>query len=81
MELMFMSSGLKKHGLKLTVGRSLLPRLRMKKEVVVGVQDFTRVDNDFFLVVVKILDHRAHAKEQGMYHQKLRMQMQRKRRP
>lgn len=31
----------------------------MKKEVVAGVQDVTNVDNDFFLVVVKILDQRG----------------------
>ncbi|CAF2060124.1 BnaC06g43030D [Brassica napus] len=29
----------------------------MKKEVVIGVKDLKEVDNDFFLVVVKILDH------------------------
>ncbi|CAN0901282.1 Mechanosensitive ion channel protein 10 [Linum grandiflorum] len=29
----------------------------MKKDVVVGVKDVKEVDNDFFLVVVKILDH------------------------
>ncbi|KAI3882344.1 hypothetical protein MKX03_018572 [Papaver bracteatum] len=32
---------------------------RMKKEVVVGVKDVKEVDNDFFLVVVKILDHQG----------------------
>ncbi|MCL7026241.1 hypothetical protein MKW94_008272 [Papaver nudicaule] len=32
---------------------------RMKKEVVVGVKDVKEVDNDFFLVVVKILDHQV----------------------
>ncbi|XP_010520639.1 PREDICTED: NPL4-like protein 1, partial [Tarenaya hassleriana] len=32
---------------------------KMKKEVVVGVKDVKEVDNDFFLVVVKILDHQG----------------------
>ncbi|OVA11428.1 Nuclear pore localization protein NPL4 [Macleaya cordata] len=32
---------------------------RMKKDVVVGVKDTKEVDNDFFLVVVKILDHQG----------------------
>lgn len=31
----------------------------MKKEVVVGVKDIKEVDNDFFLVVVKIFDHQV----------------------
>lgn len=31
----------------------------MKKEVVVGVKDIKEVDNDFFLVVVKIFDHQG----------------------
>ncbi|KFK37550.1 hypothetical protein AALP_AA4G271300 [Arabis alpina] len=36
------------------------PKLsKMKKEVVVGVKDVKEVDNDFFLVVVKILDHQG----------------------
>ncbi|KAG2325354.1 hypothetical protein Bca52824_008082 [Brassica carinata] len=36
------------------------PKLsKMKKEVVVGVKDLREVDNDFFLVVVKILDHQG----------------------
>ncbi|KAL7107531.1 hypothetical protein ACP275_06G060400 [Erythranthe tilingii] len=36
------------------------PKLsRMKKEVVVGVKDMRDVDNDFFLVVVKIFDHQG----------------------
>ncbi|XP_042491427.1 NPL4-like protein 1 [Macadamia integrifolia] len=36
------------------------PKLsRMKKDVVVGVKDTKEVDNDFFLVVVKILDHQG----------------------
>ncbi|KAF3579677.1 hypothetical protein DY000_02031858 [Brassica cretica] len=36
------------------------PKLsKMKKEVVVGVKDLKEVDNDFFLVVVKILDHQG----------------------
>ncbi|KAF9618433.1 hypothetical protein IFM89_001156 [Coptis chinensis] len=32
---------------------------RMKKEVVIGPEDVKEVDNDFFLVVVKIVDHQA----------------------
>ncbi|KHN43565.1 NPL4-like protein 2 [Glycine soja] len=36
------------------------PKLsKMKKDVVVGVKDTREVDNDFFLVVVKIADHQA----------------------
>ncbi|CAA0836643.1 NPL4-like protein 2 [Striga hermonthica] len=36
------------------------PKLsRMKKDVVVGVKDTRDVDNDFFLVVVKIFDHQG----------------------
>lgn len=36
------------------------PKLsRLKKEVVVGVKDTKEIDNDFFLVVVKILDHQG----------------------
>ncbi|EYU20101.1 hypothetical protein ABFS82_06G059100 [Erythranthe guttata] len=36
------------------------PKLsRMKKEVVIGVKDMRDVDNDFFLVVVKIFDHQG----------------------
>lgn len=36
------------------------PKLsRMKKDVVVGVKDTREVDNDFFLVVVKIFDHQG----------------------
>ncbi|KAJ0052147.1 hypothetical protein Pint_01084 [Pistacia integerrima] len=36
------------------------PKLsKMKKDVVVGVKDVKEVDNDFFLVVVKILDHQG----------------------
>ncbi|XP_071723101.1 NPL4-like protein 1 [Rutidosis leptorrhynchoides] len=36
------------------------PKLsKMKKEVVVGVKDVREVDNDFFMVVVKILDHQG----------------------
>ncbi|CBI32282.3 unnamed protein product, partial [Vitis vinifera] len=31
----------------------------MKKDVVVGVKDTREVDNDFFLVLVKILDHQG----------------------
>ncbi|KAG2697244.1 hypothetical protein I3760_07G097400 [Carya illinoinensis] len=32
---------------------------KMKKDVVVGVKDTREVDNDFFLVVVKIFDHQG----------------------
>ncbi|KAK4766025.1 hypothetical protein SAY87_007667 [Trapa incisa] len=32
---------------------------RMKKDVVVGVKDTREVDNDFYLVVVKIFDHQG----------------------
>ncbi|KAL3367593.1 hypothetical protein AABB24_012035 [Solanum stoloniferum] len=36
------------------------PKLsKMKKDVVVGVKDTREVDNDFFLVVVKIADHQG----------------------
>lgn len=36
------------------------PKLsKMKKDVVVGSKDVREVDNDFFLVVVKILDHQV----------------------
>ncbi|KAG7570880.1 MPN domain [Arabidopsis thaliana x Arabidopsis arenosa] len=36
------------------------PKLsKMKKEVVVGVKDLKEVDNDFFLVLVRILDHQG----------------------
>ncbi|KAE8009626.1 hypothetical protein FH972_006054 [Carpinus fangiana] len=36
------------------------PKLsKMKKDVMVGVQDTREVDNDFFLVVVKIFDHQG----------------------
>ncbi|XP_044492541.1 NPL4-like protein 2 [Mangifera indica] len=36
------------------------PKLsKMKKDVVVGVKDVKEVDNDFFLVVLKILDHQG----------------------
>uniref|UniRef100_A0A7N0SYK7 MPN domain-containing protein n=1 Tax=Kalanchoe fedtschenkoi TaxID=63787 RepID=A0A7N0SYK7_KALFE len=36
------------------------PKLsKMKKDVVVGVKDTKEVDNDFFLVVVKIVDHQG----------------------
>jgi len=36
------------------------PKLsKMKKDVVVGVKDTKEVDNDFFLVVVKISDHQV----------------------
>ncbi|XP_050238601.1 NPL4-like protein 1 [Mercurialis annua] len=42
------------------IGDDLDPKLsRMKKDVVVGVKDIREVDNDFFLVVVKILDHQG----------------------
>lgn len=41
-------------------GEELDPKLsRMKKEVVVGGKDVKEVDNDFFLVVVKIVDHQG----------------------
>ncbi|KAI3742713.1 hypothetical protein L1987_60407 [Smallanthus sonchifolius] len=33
----------------------------MKKDVVIGGKDTTEVDNDFFLVVVKIFDHQQHS--------------------
>ncbi|CAI0387429.1 unnamed protein product [Linum tenue] len=40
------------------IGQDVDPKLSiMKKDVVVGVKDVKEVDNDFFLVVVKILDH------------------------
>ncbi|KAJ8748426.1 hypothetical protein K2173_003063 [Erythroxylum novogranatense] len=40
------------------IGEDDDPKLsQMKKDVVVGVKDVREVDNDFFLVVVKILDH------------------------
>jgi nuclear protein localization family protein 4 len=36
------------------------PKLsKLKKDVVVGVKDVREIDNDFFLVVVKILDHQG----------------------
>ncbi|XP_057483026.1 NPL4-like protein 1 [Actinidia eriantha] len=42
------------------VGADADPKLsRMKKDVVVGVKDTKEVDNDFFLVVVKIFDHQG----------------------
>ncbi|PIA44652.1 hypothetical protein AQUCO_01700329v1 [Aquilegia coerulea] len=41
-------------------GEEFDPKLsRMKKDVVVGSKDVKEVDNDFFLVVVKILDHQG----------------------
>ncbi|KAF5190371.1 Npl4-like protein [Thalictrum thalictroides] len=41
-------------------GEEFDPKLsRMKKDVVVGSKDIKEVDNDFFLVVVKILDHQG----------------------
>ncbi|XP_052211569.1 NPL4-like protein 1 [Diospyros lotus] len=41
-------------------GEDADPKLsRMKKDVVVGVKDTKEVDNDFFLVVVKIFDHQG----------------------
>lgn len=40
------------------------PKLsKMKKDVVVGVKDTREVDNDFFLVVVKIFDHQVWLKD------------------
>ncbi|CDP03565.1 unnamed protein product [Coffea canephora] len=42
------------------IPEGLDPKLsRMKKDVVVGVKDTKEVDNDFFLVVVKIFDHQG----------------------
>lgn len=42
------------------VGDGVDPKLsRMKKDVVVGGKDTKEVDNDFFLVVVKIFDHQV----------------------
>lgn len=42
------------------IGEDDDPKLsKMKKDVVVGVKDTKEVDNDFFLVVVKILDHQV----------------------
>ncbi|KGN49825.1 NPL4-like protein 1 [Cucumis sativus] len=42
------------------IGEDFDPKLsKMKKDVVVGVKDTRDVDNDFFLVVVKILDHQG----------------------
>lgn len=42
------------------IGDDVEPKLSiMKKEVVVGGKDVKEVDNDFFLVVVKILDHQG----------------------
>lgn len=42
------------------IGEDFDPKLsKMKKDVVVGVKDTRDVDNDFFLVVVKILDHQV----------------------
>ncbi|XP_059625771.1 NPL4-like protein 1 [Cornus florida] len=42
------------------IGEEVDPKLsRMKKDVVVGVKDTREVDNDFFLVVVKIFDHQG----------------------
>ncbi|KAJ7977483.1 NPL4-like protein [Quillaja saponaria] len=42
------------------IGVDADPKLsKMKKDVVVGVKDTKEVDNDFFLVVVKIFDHQG----------------------
>ncbi|XP_062022572.1 NPL4-like protein 1 [Rosa rugosa] len=42
------------------IGEDQDPKLsKMKKDVVVGVKDVREVDNDFFLVVVKIFDHQG----------------------
>ncbi|PON96680.1 Nuclear pore localization protein Npl [Trema orientale] len=42
------------------IGEEDDPKLsKMKKDVVVGVKDTREVDNDFFLVVVKIADHQG----------------------
>ncbi|CAK9175877.1 unnamed protein product [Ilex paraguariensis] len=44
------------------VGEDVDPKLSMmKKDVVIGVKDTREVDNDFFLVVVKIFDHQTSA--------------------
>lgn len=45
------------------IGEKDDPKLsKMKKEVVVGGKDTKEVDNDFFLVVVKIFDHQVCSK-------------------
>ncbi|KAF3436370.1 hypothetical protein FNV43_RR23462 [Rhamnella rubrinervis] len=42
------------------IGEDVDPKLsKMKKDVVVGVKDTREVDNDFFLVLVKISDHQG----------------------
>ncbi|KAH7517147.1 hypothetical protein FEM48_Zijuj09G0031500 [Ziziphus jujuba var. spinosa] len=42
------------------IGEDVDPKLsKMKKDVVVGVKDTREVDNDFFLVLVKIFDHQG----------------------
>lgn len=42
------------------IGEDFDPKLsKMKKDVVVGVKDSREIDNDFFLVVVKIFDHQG----------------------
>lgn len=42
------------------IGEDVDPKLSiMKKDVVLGVKDTKEVDNDFFLVVVKIFDHQG----------------------
>ncbi|KAF2298603.1 hypothetical protein GH714_024287 [Hevea brasiliensis] len=43
------------------IGEDMDPKLsKMNKDVVVGGKDVREVDNDFFLAVVKILDHALH---------------------
>lgn len=43
------------------IGEDVDPKLsKMKKDVVVGVKDTREVDNDFFLVLVKISDHEVY---------------------
>ncbi|KAF9607421.1 hypothetical protein IFM89_035559 [Coptis chinensis] len=52
------------------VGEGFDPKLsRMKKEVVIGSKDVKEVDNDFFLVVVKILDHQVRYYSMGHFQQ------------
>lgn len=42
------------------LGEEVDPKLsRMKKDLVVGGKDTKEADNDFFLVVVKIMDHQV----------------------
>ncbi|KAJ9171895.1 hypothetical protein P3X46_015197 [Hevea brasiliensis] len=49
---------LKEKWFETEIGEGMDPKLsKMKKDVVVGGKDIGEVDNDFFLVVVKIFDH------------------------